>query len=61
MIERFFRSLKEECMWQHDFENFGQASEKGREWIEWYTEQRPHQALGYQSPVAYRQQHFLLA
>jgi putative transposase len=61
MIERFFRSLKEECVWQHNFESFGQASEKVRDWIKWYNEQRPHQALGYQSPVGYRQQRLLVA
>jgi putative transposase len=27
MIERFFRSLKEECVWQHNFESFSEASE----------------------------------
>jgi putative transposase len=61
MIERFFRSLKEECVWQHNFETFGQASAKVREWIKWYNEERPHQALGYQSPVGYRQQRLLVA
>lgn len=61
MIERFFRSLKEECVWQHNFESFGQASEKLREWIKWYNEERPHQALAYQSPVGYRQKRLLVA
>jgi putative transposase len=61
MIERFFRSLKEECVWQHNFDNFTEASEKVREWMKWYNEERPHQALGYQSPVGYRQQRLLVA
>jgi putative transposase len=61
MIERFFRSLKEECVWQHNFASVGQASEKVREWIKWYNEERPHQALNYQSPVGYRQQRLLVA
>jgi len=61
MIERFFRSLKEECVWQYNFESFSQASEKVREWIKWYNEERPHQALGYKSPVGYRQQRLLVA
>ena len=61
MIERFFRSLKEECVGQSNFESFGQASEKVREWIRWYNEERPHQALGYQSPVGYRQKRLLVA
>lgn len=25
MIERFFRSLKEECVWQHRFQTFEEA------------------------------------
>lgn len=61
MIERFFRSLKEECVWQHNFGSYEQASEKVREWSKWYNEERPHQALGYQSPVGYRQQRLLVA
>lgn len=50
MIERFFRSLKEECVWQHQFANFDEAQRAIRHWIRWYNEERPHQALGYRSP-----------
>ena len=56
MIERFFRSLKEECVWHHVFGSFGEAARAIHPWIRWYNEQRPHQALGYQSPAAYRAQ-----
>ena len=51
MIERFFRSLKEECVWQH---SFAEAKRIIAEWIEWDNAGRPHQALGYQSPAEYR-------
>jgi putative transposase len=61
MIERFFRSLKEECVWQHNFGSFEEASEKVREWVKWYNEERPHQALGYKSPIGYRKQRLLVA
>ena len=61
MIERFFRSLKEECVWQHNFESFVEASEKISEWIRWYNEERPHQALDYQSPAGFRQKQLLVA
>jgi putative transposase len=44
MIERFFRSLKEECVWQHNFDSFFEASEKVGSWIKWYNQERPHQA-----------------
>jgi putative transposase len=57
IIERFFRSLKEECVWQHSFPSFIAARRAVRRWIEWYNERRPHQALDYLSPRQYRQQH----
>jgi putative transposase len=36
LIERFFRSLKEECVWQHNFGCFAEARAKIRDWIGWY-------------------------
>ena len=56
IIERFFRSLKEECVWQHRFQTFEEARRVIRDWLRWYNEERPHQALGYRSPVQYRAQ-----
>ena len=47
--ERFFRSLKEECVWQPSFPSFIEARRAVRRWIGWYNERRPHQALGYLS------------
>jgi putative transposase len=57
IIERFFRSLKEECVWQHAFLTFEDARRIIRDWVHWYNHGRPHSALGYQSPVQYRAQH----
>jgi len=54
MIERFFRSLKEECVWQRSFASFAEARRAVRRWILWYNQGRPHQALGYRSPQQYR-------
>jgi putative transposase len=56
IIERFFRSLKEECVWQHTFQTLDEARRVVRDWMRWYNEARPHQALGYRSPVQYRAQ-----
>ena len=56
MIERFFRSLKEECTWQTNFRSFREAKRVVGRWIEWYNTARPHQALGYLSPREYRAQ-----
>jgi putative transposase len=56
MIERFFRSLKEECVWQANFADFAEARRAITSWIAWYNAGRPHQALGYLSPRQYRTQ-----
>ena len=56
IIERFFRSLKEECVWQHTFQTFEEARRIIRHWMQWYNHDRPHQALRYRSPVHYRAQ-----
>ncbi len=56
LIERFFRSLKEEYVWQHRFAGFEEARQTLNRWIRWYNEERPHQALQYRSPRQYRQQ-----
>lgn len=53
VVERFFRSLKEECVWQSRFENFQQAKEAVDKWIKNYNNNRPHQALGYLTPEKY--------
>jgi putative transposase len=54
VIERFFRSLKEECVWLTNFKSFKEAQRVIERWIRWYNEERPHQALGYLSPAEYR-------
>lgn len=56
MIERFFRSLKEECAWLHNFRDFEEARRTITTWIRYYNEERPHQSLGYLSPAQYRAQ-----
>ena len=54
MIERFMRTLKEECIWLNMFSSFSEAKEIIEAWIEEYNTERPHQELGYLSPVEYR-------
>jgi len=56
LIERFFRSLKEECTWQHNFNNFSEANRTVSRWLHWYNHDRPHQSLGYKSPLEFRAQ-----
>jgi putative transposase len=57
IVERFFRSLKEECVWQHNFTGFAEARDAITQWIDWYNSGRPHQALGYRSPRQFRALH----
>jgi transposase len=56
LIERFFRSLKEECVWITAFDSFQEAKQAVARWIRWYNQERPHQALGYLSPSEFHRQ-----
>jgi Integrase core domain. len=46
MVERFFRSLKKECVWQYNFATFDEAYNKIADWSDHYNHERPHSALG---------------
>ncbi|MFZ4575800.1 MAG: IS3 family transposase [Phycisphaerales bacterium] len=50
LCERFIRTIKQECVWQHRFENVDEARRVIARWIEWYNTRRPHSTLGYASP-----------
>ena len=54
LVERFFRSLKEECTWQNRYASFEEAQRSIARWIRWYNHERPHSSLGYKSPRHYR-------
>ena len=56
IIERLFCSLKEEYVWQHTFRTFEEARRIIQDWVRWYNQDRPHQALGDGRPVQYRAQ-----
>lgn len=51
LVERFMRSFKEECAWVNHFESIEDARAKISKWIDWYNTKRPHQALGYKTPM----------
>jgi len=55
LCERFIRTLKEECCWQHRFENIEHARRVIGAWLIWYNSGRPHSALNYKSPDAFYQ------
>jgi len=50
MIERFFRSLKEECVWQHLIPSFAAAGRVIAAWIRWYNE-APAPGAGLSEPA----------
>ena len=50
LAERFIRSIKEECIWQHSFESITDARTSVAKWIEWYNADRPHQVVRYKTP-----------
>ena len=54
-IERFMRTLKEECIWLNSFTSFREAKSVIESWIEEYNTDRPHQELGYSAPAEYRE------
>jgi putative transposase len=45
MIERFFMTLKQECVWLHRFENGDDAFRVIADWLDRYDAERPHSAL----------------
>ena len=56
VIERFFRTLKEECLWVHDFESVDQARKIVGEWIETYNAEWLIERNGYCAPNTVRMQ-----
>jgi putative transposase len=58
VVERFFRTLKQECVWLHQFESFEAAEPVILAWIDRYNTERQHSALGYLSPRAWREQFY---
>lgn len=53
VVERFFRTLKEECVWQYKFNNFEEAKIAVDSWIQRYNTERPHQTLSYETPAKF--------
>ena len=56
MIERFFLTVKQECVWLHRFKSRDQAFRIVADWLDRYDTDRPHSALGYLTPKEYRDQ-----
>lgn len=52
MVERVIRTLKEQCVHRHRFESIQNASRVIGDWIGFYNNERPHQALNMRTPAA---------
>ncbi|MER5173685.1 IS3 family transposase [Thioclava kandeliae] len=51
MVERVIRTLKEQCTHRHRFESIQHATRVIGDWISFYNNRRPHQALAMRTPV----------
>lgn len=51
VIERFWRSLKQECVYLHELRDGIEAHRIIGDWMERYNRRRPHSALGYDTPA----------
>jgi putative transposase len=55
-VESFHGKLRDECLNVSWFENLWDARRKIAAWRVEYNEERPHSALGYQTPAAFARQ-----
>jgi putative transposase len=51
MVECVIRTLKEQCIHRHRFESIQHASRVIADWISFYNNRRPHQALAMRTPA----------
>ena len=51
MVKRVIRTLTEQGVYRHRFENLQHAICVISDWIGFYNQRRPHQALGIKTPV----------
>lgn len=51
LMERFIRSLKDQCVHRHRFESLAHAMRVIGDWIRFYNDERPHQALNMKTPA----------
>ena len=51
MVERLIRTIKEQCIWMHNFESLTEARFAIGKWIEFYNNERPHQVFKLKTPA----------
>ena len=55
IAERVIRTLKEECVWLHNFRSREEAERAIAQWVRKYNTERPHESLGWKTPVEWRE------
>ena len=50
-VERLWRSVKQECIYLHDFSSVSEVKLALKEYFKYYNHQRLHQALSYKTPA----------
>jgi putative transposase len=53
-VERFNRSLNDECLALNVFDTLSEAEKAIRDYLKFYNSERPHQTLGYRTPEDFR-------
>lgn len=56
LVELFIRTVKAECVNQHNWQTIGDANKGLALWFKFYNENRPHQALQMKTPKMIFQQ-----
>ncbi|WP_268247287.1 integrase core domain-containing protein [Gemmobacter lanyuensis] len=51
MVERVIRTLKEQCIHRQRFDSIQHATRAIGDWISFYNNRRPHQALDMKTPA----------
>ncbi|WP_277749175.1 integrase core domain-containing protein [Paenirhodobacter populi] len=51
MVEREIRTLKEQCVHRQRFDSIRHATRAIGDWISFYNNRRPHQALAMRTPA----------
>lgn len=54
VAERIIQTMKLELIWLRDWEDLAELERETARWVEFYNTQRPHEALGWQTPLERR-------
>lgn len=58
--ERVMRTIKEDFIWCNEFASPFDLTERFKQWIHYYNNERPHSTLGYSTPVKFEKEQLTL-